>query len=633
MDDARSNRPTKRLVRLRWLPVLIGACMAISLALASSASAITFGLSFPGYPSDMQAVGKSGAGFFRVQISPTESEATLNGLFGSAAENGVTILPYLVGRLDGQAGVPPAGERTQWESWESSLVERYGYNGTFWQGKFPKEFTGSPHPVTAWEVWNEPNNPGNGASYGTAAEFGQFIAWAGPALQAASNAQAGRGTEVVLGGLLAWSMGTGYQTYLGGVWSVPGAAGSVTGIGLHPYELDTTQFPGTTREAAFQNSITGARSYINGLSGGSGKALWITEFGWPVESAEYSVSESEQATLLKESFAWLGSHSGGLGIAAGIWWDNQDSGAANIWQNRCGLANFAGAPRLSWWAYLETMGRPFWPTAANWFEENLGGAMTADPGISSWGPNRLDVFARGADNALYHDWWEGGLGWQGWGYLGGVIASGPSATSWGPGRIDVGALAPDGSLAHTWFQPNSWFSDNLGGTFTSDPGFSSWGENRIDIVGRGAEHALWHKFWNGLGWSAWEYVGGDLNSAPSIVSWEPNRLDVVALAANNTVAHTWWTNGQWFSDNIGGNFLSAPAIASPEPGRLDAFGRGVENGLWHNAFLPGVGWTGWQRIGGPIYSAPAAVAKEKNRIDVVGMGFNNSVEHWWWQGP
>ena len=33
--------------------------------------------------------------------------------------------------------------------------------------------------------------------------------------------------------------------------------------------------------------------------------------------------------------------------------------------------------------------------------------LTSDPTAVSWGSGRIDVFARGPDNALWHRWFEG----------------------------------------------------------------------------------------------------------------------------------------------------------------------------------------------------------------------------------
>ncbi|WP_245732727.1 hypothetical protein [Salinibacillus kushneri] len=45
--------------------------------------------------------------------------------------------------------------------------------------------------------------------------------------------------------------------------------------------------------------------------------------------------------------------------------------------------------------------------------ESLGGTLASAPSVSSWQNNRLDVFARGTDNALYHIWWNG-MSWSNW---------------------------------------------------------------------------------------------------------------------------------------------------------------------------------------------------------------------------
>jgi Repeat of unknown function (DUF346) len=74
--------------------------------------------------------------------------------------------------------------------------------------------------------------------------------------------------------------------------------------------------------------------------------------------------------------------------------------------------------------------------------ENLGGVITTAPHSVCWEPNRIDVFARGNDNALYHKWWDGS-NWGGWESLGGVITSDPVAVSWGANRIDVFAKGSD----------------------------------------------------------------------------------------------------------------------------------------------------------------------------------------------
>ncbi|MDP9251242.1 MAG: hypothetical protein M3O78_07720, partial [Chloroflexota bacterium] len=40
--------------------------------------------------------------------------------------------------------------------------------------------------------------------------------------------------------------------------------------------------------------------------------------------------------------------------------------------------------------------------------ERLAEGITSDPSACSWGPGRIDLFARGAGGELMHGWWDGG---------------------------------------------------------------------------------------------------------------------------------------------------------------------------------------------------------------------------------
>jgi len=50
--------------------------------------------------------------------------------------------------------------------------------------------------------------------------------------------------------------------------------------------------------------------------------------------------------------------------------------------------------------------------------ESLGGQITASPATVSWADGRIDVFARGTDNALWWKHYSSGT-WSGWESIGG----------------------------------------------------------------------------------------------------------------------------------------------------------------------------------------------------------------------
>ena len=90
------------------------------------------------------------------------------------------------------------------------------------------------------------------------------------------------------------------------------------------------------------------------------------------------------------------------------------------------------------------------PPSAGWSNwEDLGGVLTSAPAVASWQPNRLDVFARGQNQAVWHLWWDGRR-WSNWEDLGGIILSAPAAVSWGQNRIDIFGVGQNRALWHKW---------------------------------------------------------------------------------------------------------------------------------------------------------------------------------------
>jgi len=235
---------------------------------------------------------------------------------------------------------------------------------------------------------------------------------------------------------------------------------------------------------------------------------------------------------------------------------------------------------------------------------SLGGVLTSGPGESSWSSNRLDVFVRGTDNALYHKAYAGA--WYGYDSLGGVLTSDADAVSWGYNRIDVFVRGTDNALYHkVW--AGAWYGwESLGGVLTSGPAAASWSPNRLDVFVLGANNALYHKVWNGH-WNAWEYLGGALASDPTAVSWGPNRVDVFARGTDNTLMHKWWDGAHWNGwVSLGGVLTSAPAAASCSSGHLDVYAIGAGSALFHIGFN-GSTWGTWQNLGGAWASEPGAV--------------------------
>jgi hypothetical protein len=275
--------------------------------------------------------------------------------------------------------------------------------------------------------------------------------------------------------------------------------------------------------------------------------------------------------------------------------------------------------------------------AASWGGwETLDGLLTSPFSVTAWAPDRLDIFALGGDNAVWHKWWDGNA-WGGWESLFGLLTSPPASVAWGPNRLDIFALGGDNAVWHKWWDGNAWGGwETLDGLLTSPPSVVSWGPNRLDIFALGGDNAVWHKWWDGNAWGGWESLGGLLTSPPASVAWGPNRLDIFALGGDNAVWHEWWDGNAWGGwESLGappGSFFTSPPDAvSWDENRLDIFALGADNAVWHK-WWDGNAWSGWESLGGLLTSPPNAVAWSANRLDIFARGGDNAIWHKWWDG-
>ncbi|MEK9495066.1 hypothetical protein V2H77_01025, partial [Photorhabdus sp. P32] len=88
-------------------------------------------------------------------------------------------------------------------------------------------------------------------------------------------------------------------------------------------------------------------------------------------------------------------------------------------------------------------------------------SVTNKPAVSRNLDGRLEVFVRGADNALWHIWQTApNSDWSNWQSLGNTITSNPAVYANADGRLEVFARGADNALWHIWqTAPNSGWSD------------------------------------------------------------------------------------------------------------------------------------------------------------------------------
>ena len=96
-------------------------------------------------------------------------------------------------------------------------------------------------------------------------------------------------------------------------------------------------------------------------------------------------------------------------------------------------------------------------TSSGWRGESLGGNCTSGVTGAYSGPDRLDVFCRGNDIALWYKTWLRGSGWSGWQRIPSQISSDPEAVSWGLGTVaEVFARGVDDQIHQFYWNGSTW---------------------------------------------------------------------------------------------------------------------------------------------------------------------------------
>ncbi len=281
-----------------------------------------------------------------------------------------------------------------------------------------------------------------------------------------------------------------------------------------------------------------------------------------------------------------------------------------------------GASEL--WQEIAIKFTPYW--------SSLGGSIVSSPHSVSWGPNRIDAFAVGTDNALWHRAWDG-TQWLPWNTLHGVLTSDPIVVSPTSGRIDVFARGSDRALWHIDWNQTAWSSwESLGGIIVGPPSVVSSSSTQMDVVALGSDNAVWHRSWNGTTWAPWDKVGGVGTSNPSVVSWGAGRLDVFVRGSDYALWHRAWISGTWQPwESLGGYIASNPAPVTWGTNRLDVFVRGGDGHLWHRAW-DGTKWWPWESLGGYVASQLAVTSWGPGRLDIFAVGGDSQLWHRWWNG-
>lgn len=251
---------------------------------------------------------------------------------------------------------------------------------------------------------------------------------------------------------------------------------------------------------------------------------------------------------------------------------------------------------------------------------------------------RLEVFARGANKALYHKWQvTPNGGWSGWASMGGwidMLATGKNAD----GRLEVFVRGASGALYHKWQKApsNGWSGWASLGGWIDRMVVDKNEDGRLEVFARGSNKALYHKWQvapNG-GWSDWSSMGGWIDMLATGKNAD-GRLEVFVRGASGALYHKWQKapNNRWSGWTSMGGWIDKLTVGQNADGRLEVFARGSDKALWHKwQVTPNGGWSGWVSMGGWVDS-PVVIQNADGRLEVFVIGSNHSLYHKWQKAP
>ncbi len=285
----------------------------------------------------------------------------------------------------------------------------------------------------------------------------------------------------------------------------------------------------------------------------------------------------------------------------------------------------------------------------NYYISQVNGGQFAALSVGRNADGRLEVFARGTNSTIYHNYQDSGSpgGWSGWWSMGGSGTDAPQVGTNTDGRMEVFVKGTDNQVWRNWqLTPSGgwsgWYAmGGLNGWIAESPVVGRNADGRLELFGRGGYGMMCHNWRNANGtWSGWYDMGYYAAFRPAVIMNTTNcqELFVRTTEASNSIYHAWqlapnagWSG--WYS--LGGGLLEGVAVIRNVTGIVEIFARGGGGTIYHNwqyAGGPG-GWAGWYSMGGVGASMPSVGMNADGRAEAFVRGTNNQVYHAWQNNP
>lgn len=266
-------------------------------------------------------------------------------------------------------------------------------------------------------------------------------------------------------------------------------------------------------------------------------------------------------------------------------------------------------------------------------------------GLARTSTGLLEVFARGTDNALWHNWQVAAAAgpWSGWESLGGSITGGPSIVMHAGGGLEVFCRWNDGTVFHIWYEAAGWSSwTSLGGKTTADPVAFVNHDGRLEVFARGQDGGLWHAFQRDFfTWSGWERIAGPtIQGTPAIGrDGATGGAHLFARGADDMLLHTMQVNPAISTSWSPLAPLTGPCTADPcaavgHDGRCHVFFPSLNGEIRHMA-QPALTQplSMAATLGGSTSLRPVSVLNKDGRLEVFYVHHDRRIRNIWEKQP
>lgn len=284
----------------------------------------------------------------RIETRPGTFElGRLDRYVGDLARAGMTVLPVLFdpprfrsskpSRGAKRGTYPPRDPRAMGR-FAAALVRRYGPAGSLWAERpdLPRR------PITAWQVWNEPNIPVYWPSGPDARAYARLLGSVSRSIKSVDPR-----AEVVTAGFPQSNQGVPFARYVADLYRA-GAKGSFDTLALHPYSRNAS---------GVVSAVAGARALIR--RHGDDAGLRVTEFGWASGGppSQFTVGARGQARRIRAALTQLSAQRARLGLRGAVYFNWRDlppyPGGADFFGLHSGLLDIRGRDKPGYAAFRQ----------------------------------------------------------------------------------------------------------------------------------------------------------------------------------------------------------------------------------------------------------------------------------------